>query len=154
MKIRTCPFCGQLPKVEGLMKGTDLESYFIKCSNEKCEAAIKNPFWTIEEAVDYWNTRVEPEVRELEDEEDTLSLPDGEKIKMEAIQKLNDKIVEKYGSDTVFSVLFLMSQIDVESWTFPARIRMNTHRFEKLLDEIEADDELKEAFQKVSNVKE
>ena len=144
MKIRTCPFCGQLPKVEGLMKGTDLESYFIKCSNEKCEAAIKNPFKTIKEAVDYWNTRVEPEVRELEDSEEQLPVKNEPQINTEAVSRLYNRVSEKYGDNAIWGVLFLMSQIDMQTWKFPEHIR-NTP-FGELLDEIEQDEELRDAF--------
>lgn len=144
MKVRTCPFCGQLPTIEEVCARTPYEGYFIKCSNPKCEAAIKNPFKIREKAVEYWNTRVEPEVCELEDSEEQLPVKNEPQINTEVVSGLYNRVSEKYGDNAIWGVLFLMSQIDMQTWKFPDYIR--NAPFGELLDEIEQDEELRDAF--------
>ena len=152
MEARTCPFCGQPPMIKEVYTGMQFETYyFIKCSNPKCEAAIKNPFKTREEAVEYWNTRVEPEGCKLEQSKDTPFAESKPQLNTEAITKLYDHVSEKYGDKSIWLVLFLMCQIDIEAWKFPNYLRAAPFRV--LLDEIEQDKEIRDAFQKVGDAR-
>lgn len=59
MEVKCCPFCGGNPKITCLLKGSPFEAWYIKCMNPECDAEIKCPSKTEEEAVIRWNQRTE-----------------------------------------------------------------------------------------------
>ena len=142
MRVITCPFCGSRPKIEGQMVDTQFESYFISCSNEECEAAIKKPFLNKEDAIKAWNRRAEYSYCNAAEKDNTFFK--GEKLNMEPILKLYDEVEKQFDRKAMWVVLFLLSQIDVETWTLPDYLHGGP--FDKYLSLIEDNEELKNTF--------
>ena len=144
MKVKVCPFCGSKPSINSQSVGTPYEAYFIRCTNPKCEAEIRNPFPTGNKAANAWNKRIENEdIVELID----IPGPATEQIiDYKALEEFAKEASEKFGEKSLWGILFLLGNIDINTWTFPDNAKITNPN--AIISYIENSELLRNVFKK------
>lgn len=139
MTIKTCPFCGEKPKIFCLSKGSPYEAYYVQCTNEKCEAEIRYPHKTETAAVEDWNNRVESK------EIDVKTCREPELANKPIIpQTLIDEFTSKFDPKQLWMLPVLIMQIDPKTWKFP--FKPENEVLTNMMDYIEQNNELKDLY--------
>lgn len=134
MELKCCPFCGGSPKITCLLKGNPYEAWYVQCMNPECEAAIRRPAKTEEDAAEQWNRRAEEKIADKV-ERDADNTLDARLIDQEGIADFCNGITEKFGENSQWTALLLLLQFDPKTGKIPEYLR--TGLFDGMIDFIE-----------------